>query len=165
MAELNALVMTDEAGGIAKQGGVPWHCRKALNHFRMLIDNRAMLMGRKTFDNLTNEGKSRATIVLSRDFQVPSWKCFKDTDSALRCVMGQLGIVYVVGGEEIFTQFLPYVGLIHEIVVPGNWNCDKFFPRVEGFYKFNEWEGDGEVFEKDGEKKSDRFKHLVWKRR
>ena len=50
--------------------------------------------------------------------------------------------IFVLGGEKIFTQALPWTTKIHMTLVPGDHDCDKFFPVKVLNEKFEIKEGE-----------------------
>ena len=148
---LTIIVVTDRYGGIAREGGFPWHCPADLKFFRTMTETSPMIMGRTTWDTLPIGVKARRCIVLSRDFLVPAWRNTKSVHETIRMALDATENMYVIGGESIYRQFLPYCGIIYRTIIPHNFHCDQSFSGNPG-----EWEVQsvdllrGPVYNKDG---------------
>jgi dihydrofolate reductase len=92
-------------GVIGKDGKLPWHIPKDLQHFKRLTMGTPMIMGRKTFESFPDPLPGRRHIVLTRD---PHW-CHPEVEvagspeEALR--LAGDGDISIIGGAEIFELF------------------------------------------------------------
>lgn len=102
------LILARAANGvIGIDGGMPWHIPADLRHFKQLTMGRPMIMGRRTFDSLPALLDGRRHIVLTRD---PDWadegaEPAHSVEQAL--TLANAPHVTVIGGAEIYRQFLP----------------------------------------------------------
>lgn len=152
------VVALDEAGGFAKNYQIPWKdkpfYKKDLKRFKDLTNGHIVVMGRHTYEEIhqdkLNRGLredgpllwGRTSFVLSRDEE------FKPHGAKrvgwLRGVMYQdeamdekkVQTLFMIGGEKLYLQFLPYVKDVYCTIVKGYYNCDKFFPITELTKKF-----------------------------
>jgi dihydrofolate reductase len=120
----NAIVAIDKQGRIGRHGKLPWSSPADMRHFASRTKHSTVLMGRKTFDSLPKLLEFRHHVVLSRDVRPNS----KDvtfvtgTEGAQTACARRGGNVWVIGGAEIYKQFLP---LCQSIVVTHiNSSCD-----------------------------------------
>lgn len=95
-------------GVIGRDGGLPWRLPADLRHFKALTLGHPMIMGRKTFNSLPGLLPGRRHIVLTRD---RSWtgdgaEVAHDVQSALR--LAAVPCAMVIGGAEIYENFLPF---------------------------------------------------------
>ena len=67
MNEIVIVAAIGENGVIGFEGGLPWHLRSDLAHFRALTINKPVVMGRKTFESIGRPLKDRTNIVITRD--------------------------------------------------------------------------------------------------
>jgi len=105
----NAIVAIDKQGRIGRNGKIPWSSPEDLKHFARRTRHSIVLMGRKTFDSLPKLLEYRHHLVLSRD-QRPSDKnvTFTTSCEAAQIICKNRGNnVWVIGGAEIYKQFLP----------------------------------------------------------
>jgi len=105
--EIIAIVAYDKNRGIGNGGKIPWKIPGDLKNFRNTTLNNFVLMGRATWDSLPRKPlKDRHNIVISRTLSgendkvhfVPS---IQDAISLIKADKA-----YVIGGEQIYTQFL-----------------------------------------------------------
>ncbi|MFM6854784.1 MAG: dihydrofolate reductase [Sphingopyxis sp.] len=94
-------------GVIGVNGGLPWRLPDDLRHFKQITTGRPMIMGRATFDSLPGLLDGRRHIVLTRD---ANWSA--DGVQTANCVAQALALanaphVCVIGGGQIWQQFLP----------------------------------------------------------
>ena len=106
--EVIFVVARADNGVIARDGQVPWRIREDLQRFVAHTTGTPMIMGRKTFDSFPQPLKGRRHIVLTRD---RDWSA--EGAEAVHSVAQALaaagdGDVTVIGGADIFAQFMPY---------------------------------------------------------
>ncbi len=121
------IVATDSFGGIAKDGQIPWHCAADLKFFKTMTEGSPIIMGHTTWDTLPLVVKARRCIVLSRDFSFPAWRNMNSVQETVRMALDATENMYVIGGESIYEQFLPYCGIIYKTVIPYDFRCDQVF--------------------------------------
>lgn len=147
MKPLNIVVAVDESSGFGKDGKIPWNYSEDLKHFKKVTHGGACIMGRKTyldmFDMIVarkSKGKKKSTpvklkeilpgresIVISRTLTEVEGATVKPS---LREAVSSTSknAIFIIGGEKLFDEALPWVNRIHMTVVPGYHQCDKFFP-------------------------------------
>jgi dihydrofolate reductase len=107
------LVVARARNGVIGRGGrLPWHIPADLRRFKALTMGSVMVMGRRTFDSLPGLLPGRRHVVLTRD---PTWQ--RDGAEIARSIDAALALaaeqpVAVIGGADIFAQFLPLAGRI-----------------------------------------------------
>ena len=105
----NAIVAIDKQGRIGRNGKLPWNSPADLRHFASRTRYATVLMGRKTFDSLPKLLEYRHHVVLSRDLRPNSKEVtfVTGTEAAQTACARKGGSVWVIGGAEIYKQFLP----------------------------------------------------------
>lgn len=149
MINFSIVVASDEVNGIGKGNTLPWRIKKDMDFFKTVTTStidpfkrNTVIMGRKTWQSIPVKFRplpNRHNIVLTRDI---SYKA----DGAIVCDTPQKALlkaeellserVFVIGGEDVYTQFMSYDTLqtVYLTKVKGDFGCDKFFPLVpEGF--------------------------------
>ncbi len=126
MHNMHIIVATDIAGGIAKDGKIPWYCPADLAHFKRHTQHATLVVGRVTWDTLPASVKARDCIVMSRS-PVPSAPRVVSSVDELLDSIGSSLFVYVIGGAQIYEALKPYCSTIIQTVVPSMFGCDKFF--------------------------------------
>lgn len=94
-------------------------------------------MGRKTFESFPRPLPNRTHIIITRqkDYQHDGCIVVSSIDEALEKVKDQ-DKAYVIGGGEIYKQFMPLIDKIELTRVHGTFEADAFFPEINP----NEWE-------------------------
>nr|AIA10581.1 dihydrofolate reductase [uncultured bacterium] len=126
------VVARADNGVIGKDGTLPWHLPSDLRHFKIQTMGAPMIMGRKTFESLPKVLPGREHIVLTRD---PAWKAegvkvARSRDEALALAAGDR--VSIIGGAEIYREFLPIADRIHLTEVHLSPDGDTWFPQLNG---------------------------------
>ena len=138
---ISIVVATDSRGGIGKDNKLMWNIPADLKRFKEIttknqikINNNIkniVIMGNKTHKSIGRELPDRANIVLSLKN-----KCsitFEDIlDYNERFPEEEM---FVIGGEEIYKQFLPHTDKIYLTKVNGDFGADKFFHFNEDMYE------------------------------
>lgn len=129
--EVFLVVAVARNGVIGNDGTMPWHLPADLRHFKALTMGKPMIMGRKTFESLPGLLPGRRHIVLTRD---PDWT--EDGAEIARSVEDALHIanaphVAVIGGAEIYTQFLPLADRIEWTEIAAAPDGDTRFPDFD----------------------------------
>lgn len=134
MMELGIIVATSKNGVIGNKGEMPWHIPEDLKHFKELTLNHSIIMGRKTYESIGKPLPKRDNIVLSRNsFEDNKIKIAHSIDEVLHYLNKREKLhidykkAYVIGGQEIYEQFLPLVNFIELTKIHRFYNGDSFF--------------------------------------
>ena len=119
---------------IGKNNKLLWHISEDLKRFKRITSNKKMIMGRKTLESLPGILPNREHIVITRDknFKVDSDKVtiVHDLNSLLEEYSNCEDEIFVIGGAEIYEQFLPYVQKIYLTQIDENFDGDTYFPEL-----------------------------------
>jgi dihydrofolate reductase len=111
-----ALVYAQSRNGvIGDEGGLPWHIPSDLKRFKETTFGKPVIMGRKTWESLPRKPlPGRLNIVMTRQpgYAADGAHVALDVDAALR-LCGDVPEICVIGGGEIYRQFLPMAGRIY----------------------------------------------------
>ena len=96
-------------GVIGKDGQVPWRVPEDLKHFRRSTVGHAVIMGRKTWDEVGKPLPDRRNIVVSRnaDLKLPGAEVAASLDEAIALARTSDEEPRVIGGAEIYRLALP----------------------------------------------------------
>src|SRR5262252_4069736 len=64
---VSLIVAMDEAGGIGKDGGLPWRLPSDLKRFKEITMGHHIIAGRKTYESIGKPLPGRQTIVVTRN--------------------------------------------------------------------------------------------------
>ena len=116
-------------GVIGRDGALPWHIPADLKRFKALTMGKPMIMGRKTFESLSEPLPGRRHIVLTRR---ESW----DSTGAevVRTVPEALdtagGDAVVIGGAAIFDVLLPHCDRVELTEIHAEFAGDVLMPPL-----------------------------------
>lgn len=153
MKEITLLAAVDANWGIGFQNQLLFHLKKDMEYFRKLTMQNIVVMGRKTFESLPG-GRSlpeRKNIVLTRQ---AGWEeacakkeedvlVFHSPDQVLAFVADRREDVYIIGGGQVYRQFLGCASMAYITKVHERKQADTFFPhldQIEGWSKVSESE-------------------------
>lgn len=140
------IAAVDRKGAIGKGGKLPWHYSADMKFFRETTTGHAVVMGRKTWLTLGKPLKNRLNIVLSRDSSIEpqeSLVVLADIDSVISFNKSITTDLFVIGGAQIYTAFLPHIEkwMITEVPLTVS-GADTFMPEgyLHGFKEESEKE-------------------------
>lgn len=133
--KLTAIVAMTSERIIGKDGTLPWHLPEDLKLFRRYTTGNPIVMGRKTWDSIGRPLPNRQSIVLTR---APHWTAegahvihSPDELSELELMTPE---VFIIGGAQIYTAFMPMLDEILISHVYENFPGDTQFPEFESTF-------------------------------
>lgn len=125
------VVARDIFGTIGKDNKLPWHCKEDLQRFKRITMGNTIVMGRKTFESLPKMLPGRKHVVLTRneDFSHEGVEVFHSIDDLLVTYEGKEDL-YIIGGAEIYRQFIDKFDVIEMTVIKGDYDGDAHFPDL-----------------------------------
>ncbi len=133
------IVAVDRKGAIGKGGKLPWHYSSDMKFFRETTTGHAVVMGRKTWRTLGKPLKNRLNIVLSRDSTIEpqeSLVVLTDIENVISLNHSLTTDLFVIGGAQIYSAFLPYIEkwIVTEVPLTVS-GADTFMPEsyLDGF--------------------------------
>ncbi len=133
------IAAVERQGAIGKGGKLPWHYSADMKFFRETTTGHAVVMGRKTWLTLGKPLKNRLNIVLSRDPSIEpqeSLLVLTDIDSVISLNNSLTTDLFVIGGAQLYTAFLPHIDkwIITEVPLTVS-GADTFMPEdyLKGF--------------------------------
>ena len=135
------IAAVDRKGAIGKGGKLPWHYSSDMKFFRETTTGHAVVMGRKTWLTIGKPLKNRLNIVLSRDSNIEpqeSLIVLSDIESVISFSEKLTTDLFVIGGAQIYTAFLPHIEkwIITQVPLTVS-GADAFMPEgyLDGFKK------------------------------
>ena len=135
---LSHIVAASQNNVIGIKNKLPWHIPEDLKYFYKTTKNKALIMGRKTFQSLGKALPNRLNVVLTKtqDFKAEGAVVFSSFEEALRHCKQTENLekygkeIFITGGGEIYKQTLPlmnrlYITRIHEV-----YEGDSFYPEI-----------------------------------
>ena len=113
---------------------LPWHISEDLKRFKRITSDKKMIMGRKAFESLPGILPNRKHIIITRnkDFKVDSDMVAieYDLNSLVEKYSKCDEEIFVIGGAEIYEQFLPYIDKIYLTQIEEAFEGDTYFPEI-----------------------------------
>lgn len=150
---------------IGKNNSLIWHISDDLKRFKKITFGKKMIMGRKTFESLPGVLPNREHIILTRDknYTVDSEQVTieYDFDSVLKKHSQSDDEVFIIGGAEIYTQFMPHCNKLYLTKINNSFDGDTYFPEIN-YDNFN-IEYESENFTNEKSNLTYRFVNLIRK--
>ena len=110
--------------------------------FRQETTGKVVVLGRKTLDTFPQKQPlpNRTNIILSHDknYQVKGATVVHSIEELLEALKAYPSKdVYIIGGESIYRQMLPYCDTAHVTQIDHEYQADAFFPNLD---EDPEWE-------------------------
>ena len=129
---MQAIVAVSQSWGIGKGGDLLFRLPSDLRRFKAMTTGHTVIMGRKTLDSLPG-GKGlphRRNLVLSRqsDFAPDRAEVIHSVEDILKTAEED---AFVIGGQQVYEQLLPYCARVHVTKVLSDPEADAFFPDLD----------------------------------
>ena len=137
MVQISLIAAMDSKGLIGTNNDIPWHIPHDLKRFKRVTSRHTVVMGRKTFESLSGPLPKRRNIVITsrRDYSKPGIVVVFSIEDALKTV-DKGAENFVVGGAEIYEQFLPFADKLYLTKIKAVFKGDTYFPKID----FDNWE-------------------------
>ena len=125
----------DKNFGLGRNGKLLFHIPEDLKNFRRLTFNHTIIFGHNTLKTFPNQKPldGRRNIILSRSQDNISGAEVVGSVEELFGVLNLAEENFVIGGEQIFNELIPYAAEIFLTVVDAEVEADTFFPSVDEF--------------------------------
>ena len=138
---MNLIVAVDENWCIGYKGNLLFSIKQDMKFFRETTQNHIVVMGRKTLDSFPGGKplKNRVNIVLTKntDFKRDGVIVCHSTDEVLEELEKCNDDVFVIGGEQIYKEFLPYCDTAYVTKVRAKRTADAHMVNLD---LSDEWE-------------------------
>lgn len=133
---LSLIVAHDKNRVIGSNNQLPWHLPSDLAYFKHTTMNSMVVMGRKTYESIGKLLPGRSNVILTRqkDYRVDGAYVINNINSLLSCKEG-VGNCFIIGGEEVFKQSLPFIDRLYITYIDHSFEGDTYFPEIN----FDEW--------------------------
>ncbi len=148
--QMNIIVAVDQNWGIGHQNRLLVSIPEDMKFFRNETNGKVVVMGRKTLESFPGGMplKNRTNIVLTRtsDYKAKGAVVLHSVEAVLEELRKYASEeIYVIGGDSIYKQFLPYCDVAHVTKIAHSYEADAYFPNID---QMSEWELTGESEEK-----------------
>lgn len=113
---------------IGKDNQMPWHLPADLAWFKKNTLNKPIIMGRKTYESIGRPLPGRHNIVLSRQAGNDERVTWVTSAEQALAALGETEEVMIIGGGNIYRQFLPQANRLYITHIEANLDGDTAFP-------------------------------------
>jgi dihydrofolate reductase len=129
---ISIIVAMAENHVIGRNNELPWRLPADLQHFKTLTVGKPIIMGRRTWESLPGLLPDRRHIVLTRDAGYVAEDCLVvHTMEEAISAAGDVPEVMIIGGSNLYQQFLPVAHRIYLTLVHAEVQGDALFPDYD----------------------------------
>ena len=131
---IKLIVAFDLHSGIGYKDTLPWHLPEDLARFKQLTsgEGKIVVMGSNTFRSIGKCLPNRANVILSRGDPKQFPSCALVTNSIEKVLkIASENDVWVIGGEDIYKQFLPFAHELYLTIVHTEVEVDRYLPDID----------------------------------
>lgn len=119
---------------IGNDNSMIWHIPSDLKRFKSITSGSTIIMGRKTFESLPGVLPKRKHVVITRDKNYTahnqSVEVLHSVDEVLKLYENSSEEVYIIGGGQIYKEFLPHADKLHLTILEKDFEGDTKFPEI-----------------------------------
>lgn len=136
ISPMNLIVAVDENWAIGNRGGLLVRIPNDHKMFQQETTGKVVILGRKTLETFPGKQplKNRTNIILSRNptFRVKGAVVVHSIEELLQeCKQYADKDIYVIGGESIYRQLLPYCDTAHVTKIDMSYAADACCPNLD----------------------------------
>lgn len=133
---MNLIVAVDENWAIGYKNELLIRIPADMKMFRQETTGKVVVLGRKTLETFPNAQplKNRTNIILSanKDYKVKDATVVHSMEELLEELKNYSEEdIYIIGGETIYRQMLPYCNVAHITKIDRSYEADAFFPNLD----------------------------------
>lgn len=136
---MTIILVADNNWAIGKNGNLLARLPEDMKRFREITTGHTVVMGRKTYESFPKRPlPDRVNCVISRtQKEIEGAEVFGSVEEFLQYAKGVNDEIFVIGGGEIYSQFLPYCDKAYITRVYESFEGDTFFTDIDAL---PEWE-------------------------
>ena len=130
--KISIIVAASSNNVIGADGRLPWRLPEDLRHFKAVTMGKPLVMGRATFESIGRALPGRRNIVITRQRGFVAEGCtVAGSPREALAAAGDAAEVMVIGGGEIYREFLPRADRIYLTRVQAEVDGDTTFPELD----------------------------------
>lgn len=137
MTIISIIAAMSENRVIGYKNSLPWSIPEELQHFKKVTMGKTMIMGRKTFDSINRRllpGRKTIILTTNEGETGTEYEVANNIEQAIE-LAGEVEEIMIVGGANIYREFLPLANKIYLSIINGNYEGDTYFPEIN----YDEW--------------------------
>ncbi|MFN7160486.1 MAG: dihydrofolate reductase [Candidatus Gracilibacteria bacterium] len=142
--KIYVIAAVDKIGGLAKEGGIPWHYPSDMKFFKQITSetldpakHNIVIMGRKTWETIPDQFRplpGRENIVLSsnKNLHLLGATVVDSLEHVLYREYQTVEKIFIIGGAQLYhtVMELPDIDGVYLTRIQKNYDCDLFFPDI-----------------------------------
>lgn len=131
---LSIIFARSENHCIGYQGRLPWNLPDEFASFNNITDGKAIIMGRRSYEDHNCALPNRLNIVVSRqlDYTLPApIRCAANLTTALELAATHSSEYFIIGGVKLILAGLSQASRVVETIVHAEVNGDTFLPAID----------------------------------
>lgn len=133
---MNMIVAVDENWAIGNKGDLLVSIPNDQKMFRNETVGKVVVLGRKTMDTFPQKQPlpKRTNIILTKnkDYKVKDAQTVNSVEELLEVLKAyKTQDVYVIGGDSVYQQLLPYCDVAHVTYIEQTYAADRYFPNLD----------------------------------
>ena len=138
---MNLIAAVDKNWAIGKKGNLLVTIPDDQRLFREETLGKVIVMGRKTFESLPGgqalSGRTNVVLTRNMDFRKKQCEIFHSLEDTLSYLSRfKSEDIFIIGGAELYEQFLPYCDTAHITAIDYEYEADTWFPNLD---QMEEW--------------------------
>ncbi|PGS72200.1 dihydrofolate reductase [Bacillus cereus] len=128
---ISAMVAVGENNVIGKNNDIPWRLPNDWAYLRRITMGHSIILGRKNYESIGKPLDGRKNIILTTNKNYKAEGCYiaYSIEDALSKCEGEE--VFILGGEEIYQQFLRYTQKLYITKIHSTFEGDRYFPEID----------------------------------
>lgn len=109
------IVCVDKNNAIGKNGVIPWKIKGEQLRFKQLTENKTIVMGRKSFEEIGKPLVNRLNIIVSntKNYVGENLRTIQNLELWLEENKNSKEEIFICGGQNIYKTAMPYVNKIY----------------------------------------------------
>jgi dihydrofolate reductase len=142
---LQAIFALADDGTFGDSGGLPWDHPADRAHFRATTLGHAIVMGRRTWQEVGHPLEGRSSVVVSRTLSLPAGvEVARSLDDAVALALALDPDPFVIGGVALLAEAMPRLERVFLTRIPGRFAGDtRYEPDLSGHTLVSERAGPG----------------------
>ncbi|MBN2830215.1 MAG: dihydrofolate reductase [Candidatus Cloacimonetes bacterium] len=125
------IVALDANGLIGDRNKLPWMIPEDLAYFKRMTLGHSVVMGRRTYESIGKALPHRNNYVLTSKSFISDDTIAVNTITKLSTYFSKDELVFVIGGREVFQQFVNVVDLMYLTRIRHAFTGNTYFPEID----------------------------------
>jgi len=131
---ISIIVAIAQNGAIGKNNDLLWHISDDLKRFKAITSEHTVVMGTKTYESLPFKPlpkRKNIVITRNRNLHVEGCTMANSIEEIVTEYATSEDEIFVIGGANIYEQFLPFASKLYITWVYKDFEGDVFFPNID----------------------------------